>query len=1682
MDEDQDETTALKNPSECYGYHKISEDDSPTNPNHHPTKPNHHPNQTDYVIPTPLLLRSMDAKQQHTWYQLLMEIREFFFYGILIPFYSTAIKTSEHYRNCHVENVRRVPKMIYDRLKQVTPQLFLSLFPFVSNNVEIHVTEKTPYILEEDEKGIDWKRLRKTISSSTSLETARTTLLYLEEVIPMHIRQAWYHLMESISEFYRTGILVPIDNPALQPTDHYDNMSTDYYRQVPVTIYFRLKEVTLQQLARMFRYVPVSVQIDLDPTPHRMVDLRSHVLRNRGLGTINRRLLDQINIEVIRFAALGLLIPVEGPHLSKKDHYRNPSKYPVRQVPKSIYGRLNQFTKKELTELFPKSTGDLQIYSDPLPGTGIRLEKSNVVYVNSLQASSPTPTTHIVSPIPIRLLEDVSDKDILTHLMTKEQLTKWKQLQFDIRRFFHVGLLIPTSGTPSQPEERYRNFSPDSYRYVPTSIYDRLERILQTMPNKRQIRALFPNIQGRVYLNTDPTSLRRPFRISGPTVTKAYPHSANPIRPDNEIIGEGTLNEDEEEFDEIQGIANLYIENGKVIQSIDAKTGAGNITIQAQVSDPELLEWTNQQVSEYSISLKPLDPNTAEQRKDMIIPPIVRDGYRILPRRVSIEGNLGSGKSALLSALQQHCNNRPEYRNFHFIHEPTDIWSSFGENDKTLLELYMKEPSKYGFLFQVMAHAVWTAHFRTHMYLHQEANTFISERSTQSADLVYTQMLRDRNHISKIQDQIYQTLLEEEGNEDIYSSDIIYLDTQVETCMRNIGHLSHTKMLTRTYYELCKRHLDTWYHHKARHSRYRISGFTEASGTLAKRDMLENLRKYLLSRKERPKQHIRHRQKLPVIISLEGNIGSGKTTLLKQIARLCEINNRRDILVIPEPTSEWDKVGTREGSILNLFYKNRSKYAFAFQTLVCTTIRSTLKKAIHDNPHIEYIIMERSLDSSRFVFARMLASDGSMTPLEHQVYESLFLDQTQKWMKPSKMIYVETEPQICIERIRQRANKLIQRGFKSREGERFIDAEYLSNCASQHEYLFRATHNDPIRINGNIEDTTNRQQTINNIMKLMPPNPAISSIHLPPPKVHRIEHVFSARTSPVSEGNNNETEDASIEECVEEEDGPEPEDIVLSGTAQLHLHNGRAVRNVDPITGSDTIALTAHIHNPEQLTWLIDRADKYEIVLRPISRHLTDKRTAELFPIISDETVVKKPRIVSIEGNIGSGKTELLAAIELHCVMNGHTEIITIPEPTNEWTRFKENDRQLIDLYFSLPHRYGFLFQVMTYTLLTRLLRKNTANAPEDTIFICERSIASSQHVYTKFLREQGHISELQKRILNTLFHEEGVRDIAATDLIYLKTLPDFCVGQVSRTNEDGKEIISLDYLRQFERLLTDHHHHRNGESCLTIQGRATSELPEAQESRMQKIIKFLLTKKRKAPEYIKRYTNTPEILSVEGITGAGKTNILRHLFTAIHTGPRHRDVFVLYDSTNEADRIFSAEGQLLDLFYTNTTEFGFMHLVSQITMLRTRLKEIIRDCIDVKYIVCERSISSIFILAQALHELGHLTALELQVIEEMCEDPTLDYLKPKRAFYIDTDVITCIERIRKRVQAEKRGSSRPQKQGERHITAQYLIKYKDKLDQSLLIKRSMRIDGNQTDRKERDGIVPYIIQQLQEL
>ena len=168
------------------------------------------------------------------------------------------------------------------------------------------------------------------------------------------------------------------------------------------------------------------------------------------------------------------------------------------------------------------------------------------------------------------------------------------------------------------------------------------------------------------------------------------------------------------------------------------------------------------------------------------------------------------------------------------------------------------------------------------------------------------------------------------------------------------------------------------------------------------------------------------------LVSIDGGIGSGKSTLIEKLRE--KYKNNSNIIFLKEPVDEWENIKDENGiTILENFYKNPSKYGFSFQIMAFISRLKIMKEAVETNPNAIFI-SERSLFTDRFVFAKMLFDSGNIELINYTIYLSWF-NTFSKDFKVNKVIYVNTEPHVCYERIEKR----------SRTGESNIPLDYLHN-------------------------------------------------------------------------------------------------------------------------------------------------------------------------------------------------------------------------------------------------------------------------------------------------------------------------------------------------------------------------------------------------------------------------------------------------------------------------------------------------------------------------------------------------------------------------------------------------------------------------------------------------------------
>lgn len=195
------------------------------------------------------------------------------------------------------------------------------------------------------------------------------------------------------------------------------------------------------------------------------------------------------------------------------------------------------------------------------------------------------------------------------------------------------------------------------------------------------------------------------------------------------------------------------------------------------------------------------------------------------------------------------------------------------------------------------------------------------------------------------------------------------------------------------------------------------------------------------------------------LISIEGNIGSGKSTLLANLKN--HYKDNRNVIFLREPVDEWSNIKDENGvTIIEKFYSDQNKYSFSFQMMAYISRLKLLRDAvaqIENNikelfynfknnkrgiPKNEkyFIVTERSLFTDKMVFAKMLYDSGKIESINYQIYLSWFNTFADDF-KVNKIIYVNTSPEKCYERI----------GKRHREGEDKIPIDYLTNCHTYHE-------------------------------------------------------------------------------------------------------------------------------------------------------------------------------------------------------------------------------------------------------------------------------------------------------------------------------------------------------------------------------------------------------------------------------------------------------------------------------------------------------------------------------------------------------------------------------------------------------------------------------------------------------
>jgi deoxyguanosine kinase len=169
--------------------------------------------------------------------------------------------------------------------------------------------------------------------------------------------------------------------------------------------------------------------------------------------------------------------------------------------------------------------------------------------------------------------------------------------------------------------------------------------------------------------------------------------------------------------------------------------------------------------------------------------------------------------------------------------------------------------------------------------------------------------------------------------------------------------------------------------------------------------------------------------------------------------------------------------------------------------------------------------------------------------------------------------------------------------------------------------------------------------------------------------------------------------------------------------------------------------------------------------------------------------------IISVEGNIGSGKSTLIKNMKENLTEIDNVPVVYLPEPVHLWESIKSEDgKNMIEKFYENQEKYSFSFQMMAY--ISRLqIFKEAIIANPNSIIITERCLLTDYNIFAKMLYESNKMLKEEYEIYKKWFNY--FNEIEINQFIYIKTDPEISCNRCVKRNRSGENNISLEYLQK---------------------------------------------------------------------------------------------------------------------------------------------------------------------------------------------------------------------------------------------------------------------------------------------
>jgi deoxyadenosine/deoxycytidine kinase len=176
-----------------------------------------------------------------------------------------------------------------------------------------------------------------------------------------------------------------------------------------------------------------------------------------------------------------------------------------------------------------------------------------------------------------------------------------------------------------------------------------------------------------------------------------------------------------------------------------------------------------------------------------------------------------------------------------------------------------------------------------------------------------------------------------------------------------------------------------------------------------------------------------------------------------------------------------------------------------------------------------------------------------------------------------------------------------------------------------------------------------------------------------------------------------------------------------------------------------------------------------------------------------------KQIIISLEGNISSGKTTIMDEI-----IREHTsEFICIYENLESWcnipsVKYPNRTYNALENMYSNPKQYFVTFQALVNSMRVRDISSVLNNDNCNRSLLCERDAFSGLNFFTPLQEKCGNATDYDASVLMMIMKNmtEIFPEATADLLIYLRTTPSLCQARMKLRNRAEESGVKLSFLK----------------------------------------------------------------------------------------------------------------------------------------------------------------------------------------------------------------------------------------------------------------------------------------------